>query len=183
MSSSPTALIEPAAIASAGDRMASRLRRLALALVLPMLISVGFGVLRGGGGYVTDFPPPNGRETYAEVMPARIAGFDAQITALPVDGGRYRGARARYGDLAKVDIVQTDTPGDLDAYVADYIRPRLAAYDRRVDGKVDGLWRLQGSGEGRLYAWQNGRWLFLIEARSNAAFDEVVHQFAFIRRG
>lgn len=129
-----------------------------------------------------DLPPPSGRWTYAEVMPARIAGFDAEITTLPLDDARYRGARARYGGLSKVEIVQADASGDLDAYVADHVRPRLAAYGRRSDGKVEGRWLAEGRGDGCLHARQNGNWLFLIEARSDAMFDEAVERFAYIRR-
>ena len=149
-----------------------------LALLLPLL-------LQGcGSGYSTDFPPPSGNETYAEVMPASIGDQAAVILPLPLDKNRYNGARARYGSLASVEIIKVRSAEDMDAYVKEHIKPRLDGYTHRVSGKFNGVWSLRGNDKfGRLQSWQNHNWLFLIEATSDESFEEVVENFAYIQRG
>ena len=134
-------------------------------------------------GYDTDLPPPTGKETYAEVMPASIAGQAAVIQQLPLDKKHYNGALARYGNVASVEVVEVRSAADLDAYVNEHIKPRLDGYSSRVSGKFNDVWSLRGSGKsGRLHSWQNGHWLFLIEATSDESFEEVVDHFAYIKR-
>jgi hypothetical protein len=131
-------------------------------------------------GYRTDFPPPTGKETYAQVMPSTIGGEPMAIQPLQI-GASYRGARAQYGRGATIEIIQAATQADLDSYVQSSLRPRLQAYEQRASGKVDGRWGLRGQGTGgRIYGWQNEHWLFVIEAGSDALFDEAVDRFAFI---
>jgi hypothetical protein len=133
-------------------------------------------------GYRTDFPPPTGTETYAQVLPASIGGEPMAIRPLQL-GERYRGARAEYGGAAAIEIVQVANQADLDRYVRSRVRPRLDVYGQRASGKVDGIWALSGRGDaGRLYGWQNQQWLFVIEARSDALFEEAVDRFAYISR-
>lgn len=134
-------------------------------------------------GYRVDFPPPSGRETYAEVLPGSIGGAALAVTPMQVDSERYRGARAEYGDAASIEILQTRSDGDIDAYVDAAVKQRLQRYKTRMSGKFNGVWELRAHGaEGRLYAWQNQRWLFVIEARSDELFDEVVDKFAYIAK-
>ncbi len=153
------------------------------------LLSWSFGLallvlLQGcGSGYNTDLPPPSGDETYAEVMPASIAGQDAVILPLSLDKARYQGARARYGNAASVEIIRVRSADDLDAYVNEHIKPRLDGYTNRVSGKFNGVWSLRGNDKfGRMQSWQNHNWLFLIEASSDESFEEVVDRFAYINR-
>lgn len=181
MLSSPTVSIERRDMVPARMRSMAWSRTLALAGVATLIAALIIAALSVRGGYITDLPPPSGRETYAEVMPARVAGLDAQISAWPPDSTVLRGARARYGTQAKLEIVHAGSVAALDAYVEQQVRPRLADYARRIDGRVDGRWQLHGRGEGRLFAWQNDTWLFLIQAQSDEVFDEVVERFAYIR--
>ena len=130
----------------------------------------------------TRVPPPSGHETYRELLPERIGGEAAVIRALPFAHG-VLGASASYGFDASIDIVLATQAADLDAFVKDHVATRLEHYEDRASGKVDGAWSLHGHGrDGRLYGWQNHRWLFVIEARTEAVFDEVVDRFAFIER-
>jgi len=134
-------------------------------------------------GYETRFPPPSGKETYAEVLPAAIGGHALQIEPIATEPQRWRGATARYGTAATIEIVQSRTLDDLDAYVDGHLKPRLQPYSTRVSGKVNGVWGLRGNGaHGRLHAWQNQAWLFTIEARNDDLFDEAVDQFAYIAK-
>ena len=134
-------------------------------------------------GYKTDFPPPNGKETYAEVMPPSLGGQAMAIEPLQLDAQHFHGARARYGDAVSVEIVEVRSAADLNAYVEQHIKPRLARYSNRVSGKFNGVWSLRGSGRsGRLHAWQNHNWMFVIEATDDALFEETVDHFAYISR-
>lgn len=133
--------------------------------------------------YNTDVPPPTGKEIYTQVMPTSVGGQAVEIQPLPLDKKRYHGARAQYGDAASVEIIEVRSPSDLDAYVTEHIKPRLAGYSNGVTGKINGKWSLRGSGKhGRLHAWQNHNWLFVIQASNDKFFDEVVDHFAYIRR-
>ncbi len=134
------------------------------------------------GMFNTALPPPSGRETYRDLLPERIGGEPAVIRTLP-DDTAVLGARAIYGTQVSIDVVLAPSAADLDAFVREYLLPRLAAYGTRASGTHDGVWTLRGrSRAGRLYGWQNDRWLFVIEARSEALFDEAVDRFAFIER-
>ncbi len=134
-------------------------------------------------GYDTNFPPPTGKETYTQVMPISIGGKAVEIQPLPLDESRYHGARAQYGNAASVEIVEVRSATDLDAYVSEHIKPRLDGYSNRVSGKFNGTWSLRGSGKtGRLHAWQNRNWLFVIQASNDKLFEEVVDHFAYISR-
>jgi len=101
---------------------------------------------------------------------------------VPLDEGRYHGVRARYGEVATVEIVQVHALGDVDGYIERHLAPRLERYRHRASGKVDDRWQSRASGPGRLYGWQNGNWLFVIEATDDRLFDEAVDGFAYIRR-
>ena len=159
-----------------------RQRRVALAVATLTLIGIGLSWLPSGDDLDTDFPPPRGSESYRDLLPARIAGNPASIRIL-VSSPQLFGARADYGMDATIDIVFATVATDFDAFVRERIRPRLDAYEDRASEQLDGTWRLRGRGRsGRLHAWQNHRWLFVIEARSEAAFDEAVDRFAYIAR-
>jgi len=152
-------------------------------IVLPILGVSLFTLASRDAGYRTDVPPPTGKETYAQVMPASIGEEPMEIQPLPLDGDRLHGARARYGSRASIEIVQARSPDHLDAYVAEHVRPRLEGYESRASAKINGRWSLRGNGDdGRLYGWQNQNWLFVIEAASDELFDEAVDRFAYIRR-
>ncbi len=161
-----------------------------ITLVLLASLQVAATVFIVGSWFVRDefdinLPPPSGQETYAEVLPGRIAGIDAAISAWPSEDGKVRGARARYGDRATVEIVRSEGAEALDKHVQAQVQPRLSGYKRNTGGKKAGRWRLCGhqiQGGGRLYAWQSGDWMFVIEAASDEVFDEVVDRFAYIRR-
>lgn len=134
--------------------------------------------------YDTYVPVPTGRETYAEVTPVTVAGIEREFEALPGRNGGIRGTRIRYGDAARIDIARLPSQALLDRYVIDEVEPRLVRYERRTSDHGAGGWRIEGSDAagGRLYGWQNQNWLFVIEAVSQTAFDEVVDQFTYIRR-
>lgn len=147
---------------------------------LPMLLCLLLGAC---GGYNTDLPPPNGKETYAEVLPPSLGGQTMAIQHMQLDAARFHGARAHYGDAVSVEIVEVRSATDLDTYVRQNIKPRLAKYPNRSSGKFNGVWSLRGSGAtGRMHAWQNHNWLFVIEATNDALFEETVDHFAYINR-
>ena len=153
----------------------------AIACLLPILLCLNLGAC--GSGYNTDFPPPNGKETYAEVLPPSLGGEAMAIQPLQLDAKRFHGARAHYGDAVSVEIVEVRSAADLDAFVEENIKPRLASYSNRVSGKFNGVWSLRGRGaSGRLHAWQNHNWLFVIEAANDGLFEEAVDRFAYISR-
>ncbi|TVQ27751.1 MAG: hypothetical protein EA383_01920 [Spirochaetaceae bacterium] len=78
-------------------------------------------------------------------------------------------------------IVQTANDDVLSEYFRTEIRPMLEQYSTRSSGQVNGVWSARGSGNtGRLYAWQNQNWIFMIQADSNARFDAAVDAFRFI---
>ncbi len=134
--------------------------------------------------YETRLPVPSGRETYAEVTPVTIAGIERDFEALPGRFGDIQGTRIRYGDVARIDIVHLPSMATLDRFVVDEVQPRLLRYERRDSEHGPGGWRIEGGADigARLYAWQNQDWLFVIEAESQSAFDEIVDQFIYIRR-
>jgi hypothetical protein len=175
--------MKPGSAMQGGSIMKRWLRRVVGAVVLPMLGVSLFALATRDGEYRTDLPPPTGKETYAQVMPASIGDEPMEIQPLPLDADRFHGARARYGSGASIEIVQARLPDHLDAYVAEHLRPRLQTYEARASAKINGRWSLRGNGEnGRLYGWQNQNWLFVIEAASDELFDEAVDRFAYIRR-
>lgn len=152
-------------------------------IVLPILGVSLFALATRESGFRTDIAPPTGKETYAQVMPVSIGDEPVEIQPLPLDGDRYHGARARYGNRAAIDIVQARSPDLLDAYVADHLRPRLERYGTRASAKINGRWSLRGNGDsGRLFGWQNQNWLFVIEAANDQLFHEAVDRFAYISR-
>ncbi len=157
------------------NRLPCRSCRFAFALLASLAL------VACSSSYKVDFPPPSGKETYAEVLPDSIGGAALAVTPLQVDSARYRGARAEYGDAASIEILQTRNNGDIDAYVDAAVKQRLQRYKTRISGKFNGVWELRAhDAGGRLYAWQNQQWLFVIEARSDELFDEVVDKFAYI---
>ena len=133
--------------------------------------------------YDIDVAPPHGRETYAEVLPATIAGYPRALRVIATGSPDVHGARADYGGRVVIDVVHAPSPGALDAFVRRSLEPRLAGYERRSSSHASGTWELQGhGGDGRLHGWQNRDWLFVIEATDDEAFEEAVDRFAFIRR-
>lgn len=152
-------------------------------LVLSFMASIVMSLLRDSPEFNIDLPSPTGRETYAQVMPASIGGQSMTIHPLPDDAHRFHGIRAEYGIGAAIEIGQAQSQQDLDSHVDTQLRQRLAAYASRHSGKIEGRWRLSGSGEqGRFFGWQNDTWLFVIEASDQQLFDEIVEKFAFIDR-
>jgi len=148
-------------------------------LAISILLSIVFG--SRDPRYITDTSPPTGRETYAEVMPATVAGQPRLLHHLPAGEPRYRAVRATYGAHASLDIVQSREGADWVAYIEAHIVPRLAAFKpiQRRDGT---RWRWHGrNGEARILAWRSGDWLFVIEAVDQDTFDELTHQFRFVR--
>lgn len=130
-----------------------------------------------------DVPPPTGRETYAEVLPAQLGGADADIETLQLVGGRLHGIRASYAGKVLIEIVQSPVAADLDGYADNLLRRQLAAYGTVFGGKTQGRWLLTvAGGGGRALAWQNRDWMFLLAGSDQAAFDEAVEKFAFIGR-
>lgn len=130
-----------------------------------------------------DLPPPTGHETYAEVLPAQIGGSDAAIEDLQLLGGRLRGVRASYGSRAVIEIMQSPVAADLDVYATGPMRERLASFGTASGGKTGGRWLLSVAGNGgQALAWQNRDWLFLLAGSDQAAFDEAIDKFAYIRR-
>lgn len=147
-----------------------------------VLAGVALALRTDEEAFHTALPPPSGRETYRALLPERIGGEPAVIRTLR-DGNGVLGARAIYGMQASIDIVLAPRAADLDAFVHEHLLPRLTMYETRASSAHDGAWALRGRGRaGRLLGWQNHRWLFVIEARSEAAFDEAVDRFAFIER-
>lgn len=141
-------------------------------------------VLRGTAPiYDTRLPPPTGRETYAEVTPVAVAGAERAFEPIAGLGDGAQGARVRYGDKALLEIARLPSQHAIDRYVATELQPRLQRYEwhdshRAIDG-----WQFRADGAiGRLYGWQNQDWLFVIEAVSEAVLNEIVDQFAYIRR-
>ena len=152
--------------------------RIALAVTVVLLLHAC-----SSGGYDTDLPPPTGKETYAEVLPASVGGQAVEVQPLRLDDRRYHGARGRYGNRASVEIIEVRSLRDLDSYVNEHIKPRLDGYSDRVSGKFNGVWSLRGrSKTGRFHGWQNHHWLFVIEASDEAAFEEAISRFRFVRR-
>lgn len=133
--------------------------------------------------YDIDVPPPDGSETYAEVLPMVIAGERRRLQVMVSGSADVHGARAEYGGRAVIDVVHAPSPGALDAFVRQSLESRLVAYHRRRIGRASGAWELHGQGDkGRFYGWQNRDWLFVIEASDDEAFEEAVDGFAYIRR-
>jgi len=137
----------------------------------------------GDGGYRTDFPPPAGTEKPAGWFPAKVGGVDVKIEPLTADPTRYQGTSAFYGGKAKIVIIQTKDGTALDEYVKSTAVPHLAKFSTRSSGKVNGVWKLRGNGSsGRIYGWQNGAWIFSVEAADDSLFDEAVAGFPFISK-
>ncbi|WP_138088227.1 hypothetical protein [Phragmitibacter flavus] len=136
-----------------------------------------------GGGYKTDVPPPSGKETYKEILPAEIGGVAVDGKKLELDASRYQGVAASYGAGAKLTVLQCKDQAALDEYVKGTVVPGLEEFGSRSSGKFNGVWSLKGSGKtGRIYGWQNGNWLFVIQASNDELFDEVVDKFAYISK-
>lgn len=152
-------------------------------LALSLMAGIVGGFLRDTPELNIDLPAPTGRETYAQVMPASIGGQARTIRPLSEDPAGIHGVRAEYGSVAAIEIWQAESEQTLDVHVDTHVRERLAAYSSRDSGKVNGRWRLNGSGnQGRFFSWQNEIWLFVIETRNQRLFDEIVDKFAFIAR-
>jgi hypothetical protein len=137
----------------------------------------------GDGGYNTEFAPPAGDEKYGDIFPKEVGGVAAKIEPLSLDAARYEGAIASYGTGARVVIVQTKDEAALDEYVKGTAVPKLESYGSRSSGKMNGVWKFRGSGDkGRLYGWQNGSWVFAVEASNDTLFDEAVSKFPYISK-
>ncbi len=132
--------------------------------------------------FLVDLPPPTGRETIAEVLPAQIAGRDADIRTEEMAGGRLRVVRASYGEHGMIEIVRSPVLADLSTYLADHVRPDLERLGMPLRLASDGAFVSAKGDRGRALAWQNRGWLFVVVAESHEAFDEMVDRFAFIDR-
>ena len=136
-----------------------------------------------GGGYRTDFPPPTGKETYREILPADVGGAAVEVAQLQLDAGHYHGAKATYGAKASIVILEVKDQDSLDKYVNEMVKTELEKYNNRMSGKFNGVWSLRGTGNpGRIYGWQNRSWFFLIQAADDQLFDEVVSKLPYISK-
>lgn len=148
-----------------------------------LLLPAALLITSCGGGYRTDFPPPTGKETYREILPADVGGASGQVAQLQLDAEHYHGAKATYGTNASITILQVKDQDSLDKYVNDTVKTELEKYNNRVSGKFNGVWSLRGSGTpGRIHGWQNKGWFFLIQAANDQLFDEVVSKLPYISK-
>ncbi|MDP4997079.1 MAG: hypothetical protein NWQ16_12740 [Akkermansiaceae bacterium] len=137
----------------------------------------------GDGGYETGFSPPTGDEKYSEIFPDQVSGTPADIQLLELDGKLYKGAVATYGTGVSVTALLCKDQDALDDYVKTTGVPKLENYNNRSSAKVNGVWRFRGNGStGRIYGWQNGAWVFSIEATDDTLFDEAVSKFPYISK-
>ena len=117
------------------------------------------------------------------MFPTEVSGVAAKIEPLKLDPDRYKGASATYGPNAKVVILQTKDGDSMDTYVKNTAVPDLARYNNRSSGKINGVWKFRAHGDnGRIHGWQNGAWIFVVEASNDTLFDEVVSKFPYISK-
>lgn len=151
---------------------------------IPLLCAAALLLSSCGSSYNTAFPTPTGEEKYADIIPAEIGGEAVSSEKLELEEGVYHGSRFPFGDAASIVMIQCANQGALDTYFKDTVVPQLeTGYSSKVSGKFNGKWSARASGSaGRIQAWQNGSYIFVIEAESDELFDEIVENFSYIAK-
>lgn len=143
-------------------------------------VALAIGACSGRAGYDTALPPPAGHEPVARALPMRIGGEVRRIEPLAAADGVVRGVRARYGTQATVELLRAEVPALRLAWFQAAVAPRLARMGGDGTGAAAGRWQAMAPDGGRLLAWRNQDWLFLIEARDGRLLDEVVDRLPWV---
>lgn len=135
----------------------------------------------GGSAYRTDFAPPHSSET--DIFPQEIGGASAKVAPLDLGSLLYQAGTADYGGKARVTLVRAQNQGAMDDYVKTVAVPKLDGFPNRFSGRINGAWVFRGHGaSGRLYGWQSGSCVFVIEAANDALFEEMVSKLPYISK-
>jgi hypothetical protein len=62
-----------------------------------------------GGGYNTDLPPPAQNAKLNEIFLNEFQGTEAKLEKLDLDGSKYIGYKATYGNKATITVIQSKT--------------------------------------------------------------------------
>jgi hypothetical protein len=137
-----------------------------------------------GSSYNTQFPPPTGEEKYSEIVPAEIGGEAVRSEKLEREAGVYHGSRFAFGEKASIVMVQCSNQKAIDTYFKGTVVPQLEeGFGSKVSGKFNGVWSARASGSsGRIQAWQNDAYVFVIEAGTDELFEEIVEKFPYIAK-
>lgn len=151
---------------------------------LPILFAATLLLSACGSNYNTQLPPPTGEEKYSEIVPAEIGGEVVRSEKLELEAGVYHGSRFTFGDKASIVMVQCTNQEAIDSYFKGTVVPQLdEGYGSKVSGKFNGVWSARASGNsGRIQAWQNGAYVFVIEAGTDELFEEIVEKFPYIAK-
>ncbi len=151
------------------------------------LFAIGvFLISSCGPGYNTDYPTPNSKSDPKDVFPKKIGELTPKFSAVKeLDKKEYGGVMATYGEGEIVlEGIMAFTEGGADKYVNDKVAPRIDAYNSNGRARINGKWSGHGkksSGE-KIYAWQNGQWVFIISAKNEALFDSAIENFDLISK-
>ena len=151
---------------------------------VPFLCAAAVLLSSCGSSYNTAFPSPTGDEKYSDIIPAEIGGEKVRSEKLELDAATYNGARFTFGENASILMVQCSNQETLDTYFKESVVPQLeTGYSSKVSGKFNGFWSARAKGSsGRIQAWQNGAYVFVISASTDELFDEIVGKFPYIAK-
>ncbi|WCL49246.1 hypothetical protein [Leptospira sp. GIMC2001] len=133
----------------------------------------------------TDFPPPDEGVKIGAIYPSSIGGIDPKFEFLPDnDDKKIFGHRAKYGDYAEIQSIETKDTAILDQFFESKILENYFKGDfkTKASGKFNNNWIGRGTLKDgtRVYAWSNKNWIYLIKAKDEGAFREVIRGFPFI---
>lgn len=150
-----------------------------LVFVAVLLFAVGCG-----GGYNTNFPPPDPNQSVEQTFPEKIGELPRTITRMNLPP-QVIGFEARYGngDIV-IQLMQAKDNEEADQFFKQTIVPTFDALPTHSRGQVNGKWTASGKDkDGRIwYGWVNQNWSFVLNASNKDNFEKILGNFKFIAK-
>ena len=134
-----------------------------------------------GGGYNTEFTPPDDDAGLDDVFPTTINNLKRETKIMEISDEDFKGIKAIYGeDAIFIEVIRTGEGANPQTYIDEFLNPEIDKLPSHSRGSINGKWTGKGSDDKyKYYAWVNGIWLFKIQAKIDV-FDAVINEFQFI---
>ena len=134
-----------------------------------------------GGGYNTDFTPPDDDAALDDVFPTSINNLERETIIMPIEDEDFKGIKAVYGnEEIIIEVIRTGEGANSQTYIDNYLLPEIDKLPSHSRASVNGEWTGKGSDDRyKYYAWVNDIWIFKIQAEIDV-FDVVINDFKFI---
>jgi hypothetical protein len=147
-------------------------------LILFNLLLILFLSCNLSPGYNLNIPPPSDSSWPEDIYPAQIAGKKAESSTLD-----YGGTEAKYGTDKSIYVARMPTKEEAISFFKQNILPRLNGLSSNFSGTINGQFYAKAKGDSKIiFGWVNHRYIFVLKADSDKAFDELIDNFRYISR-